>query len=399
MVRRIGSVYREAFAGLPEPVWLLSITAFINRSGTMVLPFLSLYLTRELGFTKIQTGYLLAMYGLGSVAGSFLGGWLSDRIGALRVQLLSLVTAGFGFLILAGIQDPIRLGAFMFVLSIAVESFRPAVLASTAEFAPKLVLTRAMALLRLAANLGMAIGPAIGGWLAVYDYHWLFIADAFTCWAAAVVLFWRMRGRRPIEERHPTRSASRGRSPFRDGPFLILMVASFLIACVFFQIFSTLPLYLREVYRFREDLIGSLLAMNALVIVLVEMVLVRRIEHRDQMRVVALGGLLVCAGFAMMPFGSSVAWAVVTILVWTTGEMLALPFLNAVVAHRAGPGSRGWYMGLFMTTFSLAVVVAPLGGTAVYQELGPELLWYGIGALGVVIWILCAAFAPVFRHQ
>ncbi len=385
MIRRLGRTYRDAFTGLPHAVWILSFVAFVNRSGTMVLPFLSLYLTRELGLSTLETGFILACYGGGSIVGTAAGGWLSDRVGAVRVQLASLVATGFGFLALARVQDPRALAAAVFAVSAIADAFRPAVMAATTEHAPAGVRTRALALLRLAVNLGMAIGPALGGFLATRNYAWLFVGDAATCWLAGVVLALSMRGLAPAEE-DPSATAERAaRSPWTDPPFLAFLGLMLALTIVFFQVFTTLPLYFRDVYGLPEAAIGALFGLNAASIVVVEMPLVRALERRDTLRIVSVGALFVCAGFALMPFGRSAPWAALTVLVWTVGEMLWLPFSNGIVAHRAGPGSRGRYMGAYGTTFSIAFVVAPLAGTAVYAGLGARALWLGIGAVGIVV--------------
>jgi predicted MFS family arabinose efflux permease len=185
---RLIETYRAAFRGLPRDVWLLSLVALINRSGTMVLPFLSLYVAEERGLSVSGAGRVLAVYGLGAVAGSYLGGWLSDRIGSTLTQAFSLATSGFAFLAFLLLDSPVEIAAGAFLLSLFAESFRPAVMADMAHRAPPEIAARAFALLRLAVNVGMGIGPAIGGFLALYNYDWLFIVDAITCWLAAVML-------------------------------------------------------------------------------------------------------------------------------------------------------------------------------------------------------------------
>jgi predicted MFS family arabinose efflux permease len=185
---QVTSAYREAFRGLPRRVWLLAVVTLVNRSGTMVVPFLSLYLTTQLGYTISQAGRVVALYGIGSVLGSLLGGWLADHIGAVRVVRWSLIGTGAGFLLLSQVHSLWALAATVLSLSVVAEAFRPAMLSSIALAAPPEVRTRSMSLLRLAINLGMSVGPAIGGLLAVKRYLWLFLVDAGTCWAAVAAL-------------------------------------------------------------------------------------------------------------------------------------------------------------------------------------------------------------------
>jgi predicted MFS family arabinose efflux permease len=385
VIRHVVRVYRDAFSGLPPSVWVLSAVALVNRAGTMVLPFLSLYLTRELGFTPVRAGYVLGAFGFGSIVGSWLGGWLSDRVGPVRVQIGSLVGAGIGFVAIAGVRDPWVLGALVFATSAVGDAFRPASMTALVEHAPAEVHTRALALLRLAVNLGMAIGPAVGGWMASRNYTWVFLGDAATCWLAAMVLVW-WRGRlAPVRTDARVGGPASGRSPWTDGPFLALLALVLLFGTMFLQVFATLPLYLKERYGLPENLIGAMFSLNALLIVALEMPLVRVLEGRRRLVVAAAGSLLVGTGFALMPLGAGVGFAALTVAVWTFGEMLVLPFTNSAVAQRADPRSRGSYMGAYTMAFAVSFILAPVVGTRVYQGLGPETLWYGVGVAGVVL--------------
>lgn len=397
MLRRVARAYRAAYAGLPRAVWIQAFAALVNRSGTMVLPFLSLYLTRQLGFSPARAGQILACYGVGSILASWVGGSLSDRCGPVRVQIWSLLGAGVGFLFLAQARSPLAVALGVFAASLLADSFRPAVMTGIAAASDEDTRTRAFALLRLAVNAGMAIGPALGGYLAARDYGWLFVGDALTGWAAAVVL-WRSLG--GLEGRGlGARPGAGGRSPWRDGPFLAFLGLMFLFACAFFQVFSTMPLYLRDHYGLAEQSIGSLLALNALIIVVFEMVLLREVERLPALRVAAAGVLLIGAGLALLPLGRTGLFAAVTVVVWTLGEMLALPLTNAAVAHRADPASRGRYMGAYTASFSAAFVVAPAAGAAVYQYLGATALWVGVGGVGAALCVGFWQLAPAFTRE
>ena len=396
MFRSIARTYRAAFSGLPRDLWLLSLVLMINRAGTMVLPFISLYLTQERGLDVTTAGAVLSLYGLGSVIGSWVGGWASDRVGAERALVISLAGSGVLFLWLGFQRDFWAIAISVFLLSVVSESFRPACMTAMAQRAPADLRVRAFALLRLAANLGMGIGPALGGILALIDYQLLFVVDATTCWAAALLMT-RLPRSTPEETEKGEAAAGRERPPWRDGPFLALLVLVTCLAVSFFQIFSTLPVYFREVYGFREDTIGLLLGLNAGIIVVFEMVLVHWAERRDRMTIVGIGALLVCLGFGLMPLGASAAFAALTVVVWTVGEMLALPMLNAVVADRAGPANRGRYMGLYNMAYSVAFIIAPAAGTWTYDHFGPSVLWVAVGGLGVPLLVGSLALRQALR--
>ena len=399
MPRRLLAAYRAAFSGLPREVWTLALASFVNRSGTMVFPFLALYLTSRLGFSVATAGGEIALYGVGAIVGSYVGGWLADRAGPVRVQVLSLLATGAGFLALAQMRTPASVGATLLVTSLVGEWVRPASLTAVAEHSPPEVRARALALLRLAVNLGMAFGPAVGGLLALRHYGLLFAVDALTCWAAAVLL-WRSLGHREAARPRPRDDeAGRRSTPWRDGPFLGLLACLVLWGVAFGQVFSTFPLTLRVEFALSEALIGLLLALNATMIVAGEMVLVRALEGVPRLRVASLGSLFVGLGFGLLALGRQPALAVASAVVWTVGEMLSLPMFNVLVADRAGEASRGTYMGAYSLAFSASFVFAPLAGTAAYQHGGPTLLWPGVAALGAVVALALRLLARRWQRE
>jgi MFS family permease len=386
MVGSIIRAYRSAFSGLSREIWLLCAVLLVNRAGTMVLPFLSLFLIVERGLTVAQAGQLLALYGIGAVLGAYLGGVCSDRFGSVRTQHLSLILTGAAFLWFVTLERLVFVSLGMFVLAMVSEAFRPAAMAAVAERSPAHIQVRSFALLRLAANIGMAIGPAVGGLLAIHSYRWLFIADAATCWAASLALLAALGTPGVTAAATAARGDERPRSPLTDGPFLLLLLLVTSIAVVLFQIFSTLPIHFREVYGFRENGIGMLLGLNATLIIAFEMVLIHAIQQMKRLPLIGLGAFIFCAGLGLMPLGSSVPYVALTVVVWTIGEMLCMPLLNAVVAERARSGNHGRYMGAYTMSFSVALIVGPTFGTWIFQHFGPRALWFSVGALGLPLW-------------
>ncbi len=385
--------YREAFAGLPRDVWLLSAVALVNRAGTMVLPFLALWLTERRDFSVPEAARLLSLFGVGSVVGTVVGGHLTDRIGPVRVQASSLAAGGIVLFLLGRCESPSAIGALAFLLGLIGDAFRPANAALLTAIAPPDRLMRAFALNRLAINVGMTIAPAVGGVLARIDYAWLFVVDGATCLAAAALFLAFFAGRSPTTEDDDEAAARSGRGPWRDGVFLACLGAAFVVACIFMQTMSTLPPYLRETYRLREDAIGLLFAINPLVITLFEMVLVHRVQRPNPLRIVALAALFTGGGFALLPHGSTFAFGALAMIVVTVGEMLDAPLLGGFLAGRAAPRFRGRAMALYALVFSGSLVAAPELGGLVYDRLGPEALWHGCGVAGVVVAILYLALA------
>lgn len=394
MLRKIKDTYRQAYSGLPGRAWVLFTVNLVNASGSMVIFFLSLYLTRKLGLAPARAGAALSLYGLGSLGGAYLGGWLADRVGSITVQKLSLVLCGILLIVLGQVRAVWAIFPLIFFLALAAGSLYPANATTMSLICPPDLRVKGFALNRLANNLGATIGPAVGGLLALRDYKLLFWADGLTSLLAAAVfaLIWKAPRSGIQVPRADGVAAPPGRSPWRDGPFILLMLLFLVWSVVFIQVLVTFPLYIRNVYGLAENRIGQLLAVNTIMIVVLEMVLMEKIKRYPLTRVINLSFILLGAGLGLMPLGRGFAYAALTVAVWTFGEMLSMPLVTALIAGRAEDATRGRYMGIFSFGFSLAFIIAPAAGTAVYGRFGGEALWFGCAA---VSFLLAGAFSLV----
>jgi predicted MFS family arabinose efflux permease len=416
MFVKIRDTYRQAYSGLPRRAWILFTVNLVNSSGSMVIFFLTLYMTRKLGFSPVRAGGALSLYGVGSLLGAYCGGWLADKVGSIAVQKTGLALAGAFLIALGQVRQPAAIMPLLFLMAVAAGSLYPANATSMARICPPDLQVKGFALNRLANNLGVTIGPAVGGVLALHDYRLLFWADGLTSLAAAAVfaLMWKGSGKEPragkggvphggssagahpgsvspgkpadraADEKHPSiTGVPAARTPWRDGPFLLLMLLFILWCSVFIQVLTTFPLYMRDVYGLAENHIGQLLAVNTLIIVILEMVLMEKIRKYPLTRMINLSFILLGAGLGLMPLGRGFAFAALTVAVWTFGEMLSMPLVTALIAGRADDATRGRYMGIFSFVFSLAFIVAPPIGTAVYGRFGGDALWYGCAVAGL----------------
>lgn len=395
MSNRVLSLYRRAYRGLPRQAWTLFAVQLVNSAGMMVIFFLTLYLTSRLGYTLTQAGRAVSVFGLGSLTGAFLGGWLSDRIGSTNVQKLSLFLSGILFIWLGQLRDPWAVNGIIYILAAAGGMLYPANSTSMARICPPDITTKGFSLNRLGGNIGASIGPVVGGFLALRSYSLLFWVDGLTCLAAVLLFFllWKKPEqdmRAAVADQTPSR-----RSPWRDPPFLLLLPLIVIWGSIFFQLVATFPLYMHEVYGFAENRIGQVFMINTVLIVALEMLLMEWIKGRPVTRYIGWSFILTGLGFAMMPLGRGFLYAGLTVVVWTFGEMLSMPLLGALIAVRAGPGNQGRYLGLISFAYSLAMILGPAVGTAVYGRYGPSTLWYGCGVLGV---LLFGAFSLLRPH-
>ncbi|MCA9259581.1 MAG: MFS transporter, partial [Planctomycetales bacterium] len=367
--------YRAAFAGLPREVWAMALALFVNRCGTMVYPFLTIYFTSSCDLNEATAGMLVGVYGVGSVCGAYLGGVWTERWGAVRVQIVSLVLAAPVYWITPFMHGVYSIGAALFTVSLLTAAVRPANATAIARLTDRANRARAFALQRLAANLGFSFGPAIGGWLAAYSYGLLFLVDGVTTLLGAVCL-WHFFGWTllPVEDADEP-CAARGASPLRDAPFAGYLALLLLGAIVFFQFGTTFPLYLRDRFAMSKPQIGMFFAVNTLTIVAFEMVLLDAVKNWRLIRTIAVGTILSCVGFGILPWGASGAFCVGALLVVTVGEMLSMPLGAAFVSQRAPDGHEARYLGWNALTFSLGSVLGPTLGAALYA-VRPEMVWY-----------------------
>lgn len=391
--------YGKAYAGLPRAAWLIAFAAFLNRCGTMVLPFLVLYLTKERGMGEDTAGYFLSLWGLGGTLGVALSGRLCDSVGPVPVWGTTLVLAGLALFVLGSLQVPVLLGAAVFASGFFGDAFRPAMMVLLARTCPAEVRSRAIALSRLAVNFGIAAAPAIGGWLAESSYGWLFALDGATCIVGGLAIVWfAARGWLPtIEEAVPTSAtptpAQRGFFEL-DRSLIYLLLLSALSAVFFFQLLSTFPLHLRDVCGFDESTIGLVYALNPTLVALLEMPLVHRLRGRPALQLVSVGVLLMGVGYALLPFSGHIAWVGVALTVLTFGEMLDSPFLASHLSERAPRKAQGRVLGYYAMGFSFGFLFAPIVGTQLFTWGGPWLLWPVTGAA-----LACVACGYYLVHR
>ena len=374
MLQASAHLYKNAYSGIPRPVWWLAVVMFVNRCGTMVIPFLTVYLTTQ-GFSLSEAGYVMAAFGAGSIIGSYVGGKLTDRIGSFHVQVFSLLLNGVMFIVLGQMHTLAQFAVCIFILSSVGEAFRPANSVAIANYSNDHNRIRSYALNRLAINLGWSIGPAVGGVLASFNYGLLFWADGITCIAASSILLIFLR---PTQKQKQEKkiAANKQYSAYKDKPFLKGMTYLFLIALAFFQLFSVIPAYYKNELQLNEATIGWILAMNGLLIAAFEMILVYKLEKRNQTLIyVMTGAALIAFSFIVLMWSQSATVVVTSMIIVTFGEMFLFPFLNNFWVKRSNEANRGEYASLYMMAWAGATVLAPTLATQIAARAGFTTLW------------------------
>ncbi len=386
MISKTINLYKDAYSGLTKNVWLLSIVMLINRSGTMVLAFMTLY-CNHLGYTLKQGGYVVAIYGLGSLVGALIGGKISDRFGFYYVQFGALFLGGIMFIVLGQMNSYLSILVCTFILSMINESFRPANATAIALYSTPENRTQSFSLVRLSINLGWGIGSAVGGLLAAINYKLLFWVDGFTNISAAFMLI-AILPKITKAQQHQTRSDQPGasiiKSPYRDKKFLYFLGIQILFAACFFQLFTNIPLYFKQALHLSEFNIGLILSANGVLIALFEMVIVFKLEgKRPYLILMSYGCILMGLAFLVLniPFLTGAIIAIGCMAFITIAEMISMPFMNSFSIARSSERTRGSYAGMYTMGWSFAQVFGSSLGSLYAQKFGFFSLWFTVATV------------------
>ena len=384
-MKKLYSNYLNTFKGLSKEVWWLAFITFINRSGTMVIPFLSLYLTESLNYTLENVGWIMSAFGVGSVLGSWMGGKLTDKYGFYPVMYLSLALTGILFIGLQFIEEFYAFCFAIFLVMLVADAFRPAMFVAMNTYSKAENKTRSVTLIRLAINLGFSAGPAIGGFIITsINCKGLFWMDGITCLLATLVLINVLHPKKAqvideqkVENPQPIRS---------DGLFWIFFVAMFIFGFIFLQYFSTMPLYYRDVHALTEFDIGLLLGMNGFLIFVLEMPLIKWLGDSKYSKelLITIGLLLTGLSYVVLLMTPWIGILIIGMLLMTLGEMIAFPFSNSFVIERSKRGKQGEYMAFYSISFSAAHIFGHNSGLQMVDNFGYDTTWMVISIISVI---------------
>ncbi|CAM1334817.1 MDR family MFS transporter [Tenacibaculum aestuariivivum] len=392
--------YLNTFKGLSTEVWWLALITLINRAGTMVIPFLSLYLIKSLSFTLKDVGWIMTCFGLGSVIGSWLGGKLTDKIGFYKVMKASLLLTGVFFIGLQFVTTFIGFCIGIFLVMLVADTFRPAMFVALSAYSKPENKTRSVTLIRLAINLGFSAGPALGGVIITsLSYSGLFWVDGITCISATFLLMKVLNPKKvkPLDDlkvKNPV-------SIFKDNAFWIFFVGMFIFAFIFLQLFSTIPLYYKDAHQLSELQIGLLMAMNGFIIFALEMPLIKWLEESKHTKefLIFIGLFLMGLSFFVLNLTDWAGILVLGMLFMTLGEMIAFPFSNAFVIDRAKKGNQGEYMAYYSIAFSLAHIFGHNSGMRLIDAYGFDSTWSIMTIVAVVGLLIFLILIRVIKKQ
>ncbi|MEU4512679.1 MFS transporter [Nonomuraea wenchangensis] len=394
-VEKPPSFLRAQLGGLPRPFWALWGGTLVNRLGTMVMPFTGVYLTQARGLSVTAAGLVMGVFGVGSLLSQPLAGMLTDRIGRRATLSGGMLASGAAMLALGYSVSLPAVLVSMLVLGVVVDLYRPASNALVADLVGPAERPRAYGLLFWGINLGYSVGMTAGGWLAGLGFLWLFWIDAVSCVVFAVLVWRAVPETRPEGARQATGGFG---AVLRDRVMVAFTLVVLGNALVYAQTMTMLPVAMTKAAGLSTAQYGTAMALNGVLIVVVQPLVSGWLGRRDPARTFALGLAVMGAGFALTAFVTSTLGLTATIAVWTAGEIVTAGIAGTIVAALAPAELRGRYAGLFGLAWSAAAVLAPLLGGPLL-ELGPRALWFTIGAVGLVSAVGMLALGPAIRRR
>lgn len=374
----------------------------------MVLPFLALYLTKDLNWTFEMAATAGFSFGLGGLVSSMLGGYLADKYPVFKIMFWSLVVGGLCFILLTWIKSFELFVFWIFITTTVADILRPAAMGAVSEFSDDSNLARGISVLRMAINLGIAFGPFIGGLLIQYlGYEFIFIADGLTCILAGILLLCFFRKKfdlvinRDLEGKKFIRK-SKSKPPILDFKFLLFLFFNMIMLIMFFQILHTVPLFFKEVYALTESQIGLFFMMNGLLIFITEMPIIYNFEKRKlSYKPMVWGAALIGFSFIFLIFDFQFVWLSIFLFnfVISIGEIINFPFISTLSILRAQKDNKGAYIGFMTTMFSLAFLLSPIAFMPFIEQLGYQTIWIICGVVSILSALALQLLKPSFEEN
>ena len=385
-MKRVNSIYRE----YPKQFWVIVGSNFIDHvGGALIFPFFALYITMKFQVGMTEVGLLFALFSVTDMIGNMIGGALTDFLGRKTMIILGLIISAMTSLGMGLVQELQWFYVMGAISGLFATAAGPAHEAMLIDILPEKKRSEGFGVMRVAMNLSVAIGPAIGGFLASRSYLILFIADTVTSLITALIVYL------VVEESMPEEKESKVKKGFKetfigygdvlkDRKFMMFVVISTIATLVYSQMYSTLSVFLRDVHGVPESGYGWLMTLNAGMVVLFQFMITRRVSKHPPMLILALGSLLYVIGFGMYGFVNVYLMFMLAMVVITIGEMVIIPVAQAYVGNAAPEDMRGRYSGVMGFSWMIPWMIGPLLAGLIMDNGDPNWVWYGSAILGMI---------------
>ena len=394
---------KKVYNDYPKQFWVVVGASFVDHlGGALLYPFFALYVTKNFNVGMTEVGILFAIFSISEFFGSMFGGALTDQIGRKKVIIIGLIVSAFTSVGM-GLVNKLEYFYLMAVITgLFADMAGPARQAMITDLLPEEKRADGFGIMRIAMNLTVAIGPAIGGFIAARSYMMLFAADAISSTITAFFFYKLVAETLPKattkeeKEAQPSFADSfRGYAQvLKDHAFIIYMGLSMIVTIVYMQMYGALPVFLRDIHGIPESGFGMLMSLNAAMVVLMQFAITRKIGDRPPMLMMALGALIYAVGFVIYGFTGQYAMFMVAMAIITIGEMVVTPVAQALVEKFSPEEMRGSYMAVFGISWLIPGAVGPLLAGLVMDAGKPLWVWFGSGILALV-----AALGFVIFHQ
>ncbi len=385
-MKRVNSIYRE----YPKQFWVIVGSNFIDHvGGALIFPFFALYITMKFQVGMTEVGLLFALFSVTDMIGNMIGGALTDFLGRKTMIIMGLVISAMTSLGMGFVQELEWFYVMGAISGLFATAAGPAHEAMLIDILPEKKRSEGFGVMRVAMNLSVAIGPAIGGFLASRSFLILFVADTVTSLITALIVYL------VVEESMPEEKESKVKKGFKDTfigygdvlkdrKFMLFVVISTIATLVYSQMYSTLSVFLRDVHGVPASGYGWLMTLNAGMVVLFQFMITRRISKRPPMLILALGSLLYVIGFGMYGFVNVYLMFMLAMVIITIGEMVIIPVAQAYVGNAAPEDMRGRYSGVMGFSWMIPWMIGPLLAGLIMDNGNPNWVWYGSAIMGMI---------------
>ncbi|MGB2965041.1 MAG: MFS transporter [Anaerolineales bacterium] len=385
-IQRVNKIYRE----YPSQFWVIVGSNFIDRvGGGMIFPFFALYITKHFQVGMTEVGLLFALFSIADMVGTMIGGALTDYLGRKGMIIMGLIVSALTSLAMGLVQQLEWFYVMGVVSGLFATAAEPAHQAMLTDILPEKKRTEGFGIMRVAANLAVAIGPAIGGFIASYSYLILFVADTITSLITALIVYLVIKESRPEMKEEAVKKGFKEtfvgyREVLKDRKFMLFVIISTIATIVYSQMYSTLSVFLRDVHGIPEAGYGWLMTLNAGMVVLFQFMITRKISKYPPMLILALGSFLYVIGFGMYGFVSAYVLFMLAMVIITIGEMVIIPVAQAYVGEAAPEDMRGRYSGVMGFSWMIPWMIGPLLAGLIMDNGDPNWVWYGSAILGII---------------
>lgn len=386
--------YIDTYRGVPHSAWLAIALTLLQSIAIGICYFISIYFVNTLHMSVAQAGILLSCYGVGTILGGYVSGKLVDRYAPSRIVLMSILIEAIAFFTLSQLSTMLPFMITLFILGIAFYGFKTAndVWMLDQCLGNHSLRLKVVNVSRAAMNLGMGLTGVIIGVFAQYGFEYIFYFFALTLGFAGLYLL--MRRSQPLphhHQSHPQQNKTVEQSRKSTKQILLTtLMCLFLVGLMIAQLGSTYPIYVMTAFPLLGMTAVSILyLLDTFLIVFTQVPLTHWLHRYNKIHVMGVGAFLMGLGMLVLSFSSFFSLALISCLLWTTGEMLFIPMAQLLCYESGGNKKKGQSMGWFQSTYATSAVLGPLLGGFIYTRAGGNVLWYGSAVFGVLSLLSC----------